>query len=200
MKYLWILLLACTATAFAQEDYAKKIFIGAHGQKLNYRILYPPQYEATMTINRTALPIKTDFVYAPRMTAPLAATMELMRHLVKQKIVDKDRLYIMGLSMGGMGTLEALSREPKWFAAAVSICGGGNLDLAANFARKVPLWIIHGDADDVVPVDFSRQLYKRLNSLGAKVKYTEYPGVNHNSWDPAFAEPDLQEWMLSQKK
>lgn len=157
-------------------------------------------YWASMSIDRTAYPIKTDFIYPAQMTPPLESALDLVQHLVRDKHVDPKRLYIMGLSMGAMGTLEALYRRPKLFAAAIPICGGGNVDLAKKYARKLPLWLFHGDADAVVPVDFSRALYQRLTSLKATVRYTEYPGVNHNSWDKAFAEPELLSWLFNQQK
>lgn len=188
-----------------QLTHGSKLFLDPAFRKKHEAIVIFPQcpeevYWASMTIDRSSYPIKTDFIYAKEMTPPLAAAMDVVVELVKKKQADKNRLYIMGLSMGAMGTFEVLSRHPRWFAAAAPICGGGNVDLAQKYARKVPLWIFHGDADAVVPVDFSRRLYQRLTNLGARVKYTEYPGVNHNSWDNAFTEPDLLEWMFQQHK
>src|SRR5213596_195685 len=74
-------------------------------------------------------------------------------------------------------------------------------DPYAETARRVgntPVWIFHGDADDSVPVDESRKMYAALQAAGAKTKYSEYPGVGHNSWDKAYAEPDLMPWLLNQ--
>src|SRR5437899_1695914 len=72
----------------------------------------------------------------------------------------------------------------------------------AETARRVgntPVWIFHGDADDSVPVDESRKMYAALQEAGAKTKYSEYPGVGHNSWDKAYAEPELVPWLLNQR-
>ena len=102
--------------------------------------------------------------------------------------------------MGGFGTFDMLALYPDYFAAAFPICGGGNTDNAPLFAKKLPLWIFHGDSDRVVSVEYSRAYYKRLKELKAKVKYTEYPGVGHNSWDNAFAEKDLLPWLFSRRK
>ena len=63
---------------------------------------------------------------------------------------------------------------------------------------STPVWIFHGDADPAVPVDESRHMAEALKAANAKFKYTEYPGVAHNSWDPAYAEPDLVPWLLAQ--
>ena len=133
-------------------------------------------------------------------TQPLGLTIELLQSLIENESVDENRIYVMGLSMGGMGTFEILSRLPDTFAGAIPICGGGNLKLAENYAKKTNLWIFHGGKDDVVFPEYSRNMYKRLSDLGANVKYTEYPEANHNSWDPAFAEPKFLKWLFSNRK
>ena len=129
-----------------------------------------------------------------------AAALELLDYFLSQEQVDADRVYIMGLSMGGMGTFEVLARRPNTFAAAVPICGGTNTALLPIYAEKVPLWIFHGADDSIVTVEHSRQVVKALEMLGVPVKYTEYPGVNHNSWDNAFADPDLLPWLWSHRR
>lgn len=130
----------------------------------------------------------------------LKAAMELMDELTRTQAVDEDRIYLMGLSMGGFGTMEWIARQPDRFAAAIPICGGGNLALTKNYGGKVPLWIFHGAKDEVVPVDLSRSLHEKLLSEGAAVRYTEYPEAKHNSWDSAFAEPDFLPWLFSHKR
>jgi predicted peptidase len=113
--------------------------------------------------------------------------------------VDKSRLYLYGISMGGFGTFSILQKNPGKFAAAFAICGGSDV-AAAKSLLDTPLWIFHGDADDIVPVRLSRDVYKEMIRLGGKkVKYTEYPGVKHNSWDNAMKEPGLVEWLFAQK-
>jgi predicted peptidase len=126
--------------------------------------------------------------------------LQLLDSMTGTNTVNKKRIYIGGLSMGGMGTFELLWRRPGYFAAAFPICGGGNPEKISTYAKKFPLWIFHGDKDQAVPVANSRLMYSTLKKAGAKVKYTEYPGVNHNSWDNAFAEPDLLPWLFKQKK
>ncbi|WP_415751075.1 serine aminopeptidase domain-containing protein [Chitinophaga sp. LS1] len=81
------------------------------------------------------------------------------------------------------------------------MCGQANIKLFTEKARHVPIWIFHGEVDNVIPVNPNRELYKSLKDHGAKnVKYTEYPGVYHNSWVNAFAEPNLLPWLFSFKK
>lgn len=128
-------------------------------------------------------------------------SMFVLKHLVYNWLtsgkVDKSQVYVGGLSMGGMGTFELLWRMPKVFAAAFVICGGVDVKKLPLFAKNTALWLFHGDSDSVVPVDNSRSNYKRLQALGCDVKYTEYKGVNHNSWDSAFVEKQLPSWLFS---
>jgi predicted peptidase len=124
----------------------------------------------------------------------------LLDSLAAEKTVDNKRIYVGGLSMGGMGTFEILWRRPGFFAAAFPICGGGNVDKAATYADKFPAWIFHGAKDPVVDVNDSRKMYAALKAAGANAKYTEYPNAKHDSWNNAFAEPELLQWLFSQKK
>lgn len=143
---------------------------------------------------------KRRFNFGEKPNPGLGAVMELLENFRNKQPVDQDRIYLMGLSMGGMGTFELLARKPDTFAAAIPICGGTNPGLLALYANKVPLWIFHGAADKVVDVEQSRRIVAALEKLGVSVRYTEYAGIGHNSWDPAFAEAELLHWLFSQKK
>jgi predicted peptidase len=124
---------------------------------------------------------------------------ELLESLEKEYPIDRDRLYVMGLSMGGFGTWDIIERYPQRFAAAAPICGGSDETLAARIAG-VPIWVFHGDTDTAVPVARSREMVKALKAAGGKPRYSEYPGVGHNSWTPAFNEPELLKWMYGQRR
>jgi predicted peptidase len=103
--------------------------------------------------------------------------------------------------MGGMGTFESVYRYPNTFAAALPICGGGNEKAYDQRVRGTAFWVFHGDKDGVVDVQLSRNMVNRLKELKAKeAVYSEYPGVNHNSWENAFAEPEFLGWMFRQKR
>lgn len=131
---------------------------------------------------------------------PLALTKELIDKIVDTYPVDENRIYIAGLSMGGMGTFDMVCRFPELFAAAIPICGGIHTDRFNDFSSKTAIRIFHGDADSVVPVRFSREAFMKLKAEGANVEYIEFPGVNHGSWDPAFNKPDFMSWMFQQIK
>lgn len=147
-------------------------------------------------------PMVLNFTFYKDSTAnpTLKMVMALINQLEKSGNVDKKREYVCGLSMGGMGTYELLTREPKKFAAAFVICGAVNIDWFTEHNKKTPLWIFHGADDQVVSVNYARNIYKTLNNGKREVKYTEYPGVNHNSWDNVFQEPDVFQWLFSHKK
>jgi len=114
--------------------------------------------------------------------------------------VNTRKVYVGGLSMGGMGTFEILWRKAGFFAAAFPICGGGDPAKVTTYARKFPIWVFHGDKDNTVLPSHSRRMVNALKEARAKVRYSEYPGVGHNSWDNAFKEPDLLSWLFAQKK
>jgi poly(3-hydroxybutyrate) depolymerase len=132
-------------------------------------------------------------------SVPLKLTLEALAALRKEFSVDEKRLYVTGLSMGGYGTWDVISRYPTLFAAAAPVCGGGDESVAPLIA-KVPIWCFHGDADKTVPPERSRNMIEALRRAGGEPKYTEYPGVGHNSWDKAYAEPELATWLFEQRK
>lgn len=126
---------------------------------------------------------------------------ELIQQLISTGKIDTNRIYISGSSMGGFSTYTFISLYPDLFAAAAPICGGTPPDMINSWAGKVPIWIFHGDADSIVPVQASRLVVEKLNALGIKnFKYSEYPGIEHNSWVNAFSEPDYIKWFFQHKK
>ena len=134
---------------------------------------------------------------------PLSPVFRTLKELIDTYLampqVDKKRVYVIGLSMGAMGTYDLAIRYPEIFAAAIPICGTVN-PTRLSAAKDVKFRIFHGDADTVVPVSGSRQAYKALKAAGADVEYIEFPGVTHGSWNPAFTQPDFMSWLFSQKK
>jgi len=132
-------------------------------------------------------------------TPSLSNVIELMTELTSKRFVDKNRVYVAGLSMGGFGTFDVLSRKPEMFAAAVAICGGADLDLVEKY-KDIPIQIFHGAKDPVVPVELSREVNEVLKSMNGNSIYREYQEGGHLVWDQAFEEPDLIPWLFDQKK
>ena len=130
----------------------------------------------------------------------LGLVIRLMDEFIEKKDVDNQRIYLSGLSMGGMGTFEILYRRPDMFAAATPICGNGITQLAKLFANKVPVWIFHGSDDKVVSPKYSLEMARAIIESSGSPKMTLYANVDHNSWDNAFAEKDFLKWIHSKTK
>jgi predicted peptidase len=185
-----------------------KEFVDSATRKNFPAILLFPQCAATdfwpriqvLQAPTDSTPLRLEYLTQSPPGPSLSLVMQLLDSFRTAKAVDRKRMYAMGISMGAMGTYELLWRKPHFFAAAVAICGGGNTEVVAGYAKRFPIWIFHGDADRTVPVDNSRKMAEALMAAGARVKYTEYPGVDHNSWAPAFADRELLPWLLEQKR
>lgn len=130
-------------------------------------------------------------------TAAMKATLAMIDSMLQLPYIDKDRLYVTGLSMGGMATWEILWRKPGLVAAAAPICGGAFVDKAPEIAKTGCIRIYHGAEDKVVIPQHSEVIYQALLKQGANVSYKVYPNVEHNSWLNVFQEPDFFEWMFS---
>ena len=134
---------------------------------------------------------------------------------------DKDRVSLVGLSLGGYGVWSLAYADPGRYAAIVSVAGGivppayirarlpvlpetlaADDPFAATAAKVkgIPAWLFHGEEDQSVPVAESRRLAEALKKAGGSPRYTEYPGAPHNVWDRAFAEPGLAEWLMSRRR
>ncbi len=140
-----------------------------------------------------------DFKAADEPSKAMRLTMALLDALDKEYSIDPGRRYVTGLSMGGFGSFDLCARRPKDIAAAMPICGGGDTTTAKDM-RQIAFWVFHGGADPEVPSAFSQKMVEALKEAGAKVKYTEYPRVGHDSWTPAYKEPELAEWLFSQHR
>lgn len=132
-------------------------------------------------------------------TKAMQLVINLTKSIIKNEAVDSKRVYVAGLSMGGMGTFDLICREPKLFAAAVPICGGVNNERLKK-VRNMPIRIYHGAIDNVVPLEHSQSAYDTLKSFGSKqCEIKVFPNTGHNSWDQAFKEPDFLSWIFSKK-
>jgi predicted peptidase len=123
----------------------------------------------------------------------------LLDEIVEKYKVNKDRIYVTGLSMGGFGTWSLAAYQPKRFAAIVPVCGGGEPIVAEAYAH-LPVWVFHGAKDSVVPLERSEKMVRSLKRHGGNVKFTVYPEAGHDSWSETYANPKLYEWLLEQKR
>ncbi|QDU30003.1 Prolyl oligopeptidase family protein [Anatilimnocola aggregata] len=231
------------------DRFEARTYAGAGGEKLNYRLLKPKDYDPNKKYplvlfmhgagergddNKRQLvhgmnDFASDevmakypaFVVAPQCpngkkwvevdwgaakhTAPekpsisLQLTFETLDAIAKEFSIDDKRIYVTGLSMGGYGTWDSIERKPDYFAAAAPICGGGDVEQAKKLT-KLPIWAFHGDKDTAVKPERSRDMIAAIKAAGGEPKYTEYPGVGHNSWTATYRNPEFYAWLFAQKK
>ena len=131
-------------------------------------------------------------------SAPLAAVVELFIRTRTAYSVDKDRVYVTGLSMGGYGTWDLLVRHPDLFAAAMPLCGGADYR-KAELIKDIPIWTFHGKLDGTVPYLGTEKMANTLKELGGNCRFTLYPTMEHGIWPTVYAREDILPWLLSKK-
>ncbi|MBU3189382.1 prolyl oligopeptidase family serine peptidase [Clostridium bowmanii] len=127
------------------------------------------------------------------------AVLALLHEAFESLSIDKDRVYLTGLSLGGYGTWSLSQQYPELFAAIVPICGGG-LPINVSRIKDIPVWAFHGAKDDIVPIDETERMVQALQKINGNVKYTIYSEATHDCWSQAYNEPELYKWLLAQKK
>ena len=157
-------------------------------------------YWANATVDRSTKPLTLNFPLNIAPTKSLKLVMEFMDDYTNNSFVKKEQVYVGGLSMGGMGTFEILYRKSNMFAAAFTICGAGNPAATKKYATKTALWVFHGAKDDVVNPQASINMVSGILKYGGKPNFTLFADDNHNSWDSAFAQPELLSWLFSKSK
>jgi predicted peptidase len=141
-------------------------------------------------------PANTDWV------ALIGPLMSLLSSIIEEFQVDRQRIYLTGLSMGGRGTWALAVEYPEIFAALIPICG--RVPDVDQFMEKVkvlkdvPIWVFHGAKDSTVPIQNSESIVAALRAVQGNVSYTVYPDADHDSWTETYSNPELYRWMLSQ--
>jgi len=140
------------------------------------------------------------FVLSQKPSQPMTLVLELIDKLAARDLpVDKSRIYVTGLSMGGFGTWDLIERRPDFFAAAIPICARGDPTQAAKL-KNLPIWVFHGGADPIVPLRHSKEMVAAIRKAGGAPKITIYPGVGHDSWSATYANPEVMAWLFAQKR
>jgi predicted peptidase len=134
----------------------------------------------------------------PGQRATQDLVLALVDELCGRRSVDPSRVYLSGLSMGAIGGWEMLVRAPTRFAAAALVCGEPDPEWASSI--QTPVWAFHGLRDDVVPPGPARQTCERLRARGAEAVFTGYGDLAHESWERAFHEPSLPDWLLAHQR
>lgn len=157
------------------NDNERQMHLGSHifRDKQNQKdypaiVIFPQCPNDVMWTNRRKFtkPDRMVFEFPVSDTAPIPTLLvnSLVEELVAGKKVNANKMFVMGISMGGIGALEYLYRWPEKYAAAYIVCGGHNADLARYYAH-IPIWFVHGEKDPVVPIEYSRSVYEDRKSV-----------------------------------
>jgi len=128
------------------------------------------------------------------------AVMQLLDTIIESNRVDKDRIYLTGLSRGGSAAWELVVQYPDKFAAMAVVCGMTPVPYAAWINKKLPIWVFHGTEDKSIPISESQNMVNKLEEMGYDVTFTKYDGVGHNAWVRAYNTEELYEWFMNQKR
>ena len=180
----------------AQLKWGVQNFATSKNMKMHPAIVIAPQCPKEMSWGNYS---NTDMSLQPSPSEPMKLLIELIQETIQKLPIDTNRIYITGLSMGGFGTFDAISRYPDLFAAAVPVCGGGDIKRAASIAH-IPIWIFHGALDGAVNPVLSHNMLKALTDAGAHPGYTQYPKAGHFSWIAAYDDDMMMYWLFSQNK
>jgi predicted peptidase len=142
---------------------------------------------------------KNVYEMVPGLGQGTGMVLQVIGALRREFPIDKHRIYVMGQSMGGAGTWNIITNRPQFFAAAITVCGSISTEDGTG-SIKTPLWNFHGDSDTTVPVSVSRDRIAARRKAGGHPLSTEYVGVDHNSWEWAFTEPEMVKWLFSQRR
>ncbi|HEX9140481.1 MAG TPA: dienelactone hydrolase family protein [Steroidobacteraceae bacterium] len=128
----------------------------------------------------------------------LAAMNVLLDQLLQKLPIDKDRIYLTGLSLGGIVAYQWAAERPGTFAAIAPISAAGNTYDACNL-KRVPIWAFHGGKDETVKTSDGQAMVDAIKECGGDVKLTIYPELGHSAWEPAYSDPALYKWFLDHR-
>jgi predicted peptidase len=203
-----LLFVAATLIHLVKDDFVAKIYTDPNGQTIPYRLMLPKDYDKTKSY-APQCPLKqgwadmnwlaTSGKRTPEPSVPMQLALKCLDEVEASYNIDRSRVYITGLSMGGYGTWDCLTRYPNRFAAAVPVCGGGDESTVTPEVAKVPVWAFHSADDPTVPVVRSRNMIEALKKAGGHPHYTEFQGLGHASWNKAYSTPELFPWLFAQR-
>lgn len=128
------------------------------------------------------------------------AVMQLLDTVVARNRIDRQRIYLTGLSRGATAAWELVVQYPDTFAALAVVCGMTPVPYASWINKEMPVWVFHGEDDPVIPVEESELMVQKLKQLGYDVTFTKYPKVGHDAWTKAYQNEDLYDWLVRQKR
>lgn len=177
------------------------LFLGGSRTRNPAVVIFPQvpkgEFWSAVDADRSTRPFTFTFPQEPVITKPMKKLLELIDEKTALDYIDKSRIYIIGMSMGGMGTYELLAKYPERFAAAIAICGATSDTSASRIGAGNAVWAFHGAEDSIIDVDHSINASELITKAGGKSKLTIYPDAGHSSWNQAFKEPELLNWLYS---
>jgi predicted peptidase len=200
---------SCNYLLFLPEGYGKKrqswplmVFLhgaGERGNVLNKVAVHGPP---KIVKNRKDFPFILVSPQCPEgdwWMEKVEVLINLVDDIAARYKVDKKRIYLTGLSMGGYGTWALASAYPERFAAIAPICGGGSRIMSLRL-KDIPIWVFHGAKDRVVPLEESEEMVNAIRKRGGDVKFTIYPDAGHDSWTESYDNQELYDWFLEHSK
>lgn len=124
--------------------------------------------------------------------------MDIVDWAIKNHNVDPNRVYVLGMSLGGFGTMDVAAKYPDRIAAAIAMCGGSTAKDPATL-NGLPFWIIHGTADRAVPVSASDKVVaamKKSDPATPRLHYDRVPGMNHGQPSRMFYLKQTYDWLF----
>lgn len=229
LKHIPLLLLPFSLPMSAQEIKAELNKEIKRQEKMSYILDYPKNVKGTVPLivflhgsgergtNLDLVKAHSPFTYKNLIKEPVAVLAPqcpegtwwdtvtvyyLIKEIQKKYKIDASRIYLTGLSMGGWGTLKLAMEHPEMFAAVASVCAPTDQVMTANIHRfkDLNMKIFHGGMDDIVLPANAFNFYQKLHPVNPSAELVIFPNDNHNSWDSAYSNPALYEWMLSKKK
>lgn len=192
---------------FVPADYAADerklwpllLFLHGSGEKGDDLELVKVQGPPKLIEAKPDFPFVTISPQCPKETRWNAAELaKLVDSVANNLRIDRQRLYVTGLSMGGSGTWSLLAQHPGLFAAAVPICGRGDLTKVDTIGQT-PVWVAVGGKDRPETVKANIDMVAALNAAGNTVGFTLYPDLPHDCWTATYENPKVWEWLLSQQ-
>jgi predicted peptidase len=158
------------------------------------KLLDKPEFNKTFPCIAISPQCKHNFEWSP------SQLLLLLDHIERNYKIDKRRVYITGISMGGFGTWMCLNSSPERFAAAAPVCGGAETEWAKRLVT-IPIWSFHGDSDNTVPFSMSQKIVAAIREAGGKkVIFTSYKGGGHDVWTQTYNNQLLFDWFFSHSR
>ena len=130
----------------------------------------------------------------------IRAVMDLLETVLSENRIDRDRIYLTGLSRGGSAAWELAVQYPDTFAAMMVVCGMTPVPYAHWINKDMPIWVFHGALDKVIPIDHSEKMVAKLREMGYPVRFTRFEDVAHNAWERAYATEEVYSWFMTHSK